>query len=190
MDEFGKFGIQAQDGSSKAPETEFYIATVAGIGSGGARLLFAGANSATEKYYPCLNSASLADGMRVAVMKQSGTYIILGGISGGTGSTEVITDLSQIATAKTGFVLTLGRYAQWGKLAMLYLQFKPTTPITTAQEFQVATMVEGKRPPFNAPANYWANNGGEITADGVVWAYGTATSTTSTYTIFSTYLLA
>lgn len=188
MDDFTL--VDAPQKLSKAPETEFYLATVAGVSSSGARLLFAGESNATSKYYKCLDSANVSTGDRVVVMKQSGTYIVLGGISGSSEETTVITSLAQIATAKSGFRLVRGKYAQWGKLAMLYLQFTPTTAITTAQEFAIATMVEGKRPALNAPVNYWTNNGGEITADGTVYAYGVCSNTSATYTVFSTYLLA
>lgn len=172
-------------------ETEFRLATVAEYSAtNGARLLFPGETEAQSKFYKCLDSAAaLSAGARVVAMKQSGTYIVLGTVSGDS-TTFSTSNLSEIATAASGFTLVAGRYAQAGKVAQLYLQFRPTTAITSAQEFQVATLIQGKRPPFNAAVNYWTNNGGEILSNGRVLVYGTCTNTSANYTLFSTYLLA
>lgn len=167
------------------PETEFYIAEVAAVNTTGCKILLPGETTAINKYYKTCQSVGVGD--RVVAMKQSGTYVILGVVGAGA---YVTSTLSRIATAASGFTLVDGKYAQSGNTAMLYLRFRPTTAITTTQEFKVATLVAGKRPPINAFVNYWANNGGEITPDGSVYAYGTATNTSNTYAVFSTYVLA
>lgn len=173
---------------SLAPETEFFIATVADYDSAnGCQIILPGEASATSKWYKTIYGGAEA-GARVVVMKQSGTYIVIGPLSGE--DTYCTTTLADIATAASGFTLLSGMYAQTGKTAMLLLKFRPTTAITTTQEFQIATLVAGKRPPFNAFANYWATNAGEILSGGGVYCYGTCTNTSGTYTLFSTYILA
>lgn len=68
---------------SLAPETEFYIATVTARSDDGYQIQFAGESAATSKYYKSAAGATTPAalvGSRVVVMKQSGTYVILGKI--------------------------------------------------------------------------------------------------------------
>lgn len=60
---------------------EIFLATVATVSSGGVTLLFDGQETAsTKKYKILLNGAPLEAGDRVAVVKYSGTYLVLGAI--------------------------------------------------------------------------------------------------------------
>lgn len=60
---------------------EIFLATVATVSSGGVTLLFDGQETAsTKKYKILLNGATLEAGDRVAVVKYSGTYLVLGAI--------------------------------------------------------------------------------------------------------------
>ena len=188
MDEFAL--TEAINEGNKAPETEFYIATVVAANSNGARLRFAGETGAGSKYYKKLSSANVSTGDSVVAMKQSGTYVVLGSIGGSGGSGTYITNnISEIATAASGITITEAWYAQSGNVATLYLVFKPTTAISS-QGFNVATMQSGKRPAVYAPAQFWSGKGAYINSSGVIFADGTATSTTTSYFILATYVVA
>ena len=74
---------------------------------------------------------------------------------GGTGDTgtSATTTASSVVTAGSGFTIDSASYAQWGKLAMVYIVFKKNaTAITQATNISLGTMVSGKRPKFRAPA--------------------------------------
>lgn len=61
-------------------DAEFYLATIGDTNSSGSTLIFDGTTTATTKRYKNLRTGrgSAWAGQRVVVMKQSGTYIILG----------------------------------------------------------------------------------------------------------------
>ena len=63
---------------------ELFLATVGSSTSSGVTLIFDGAAAATTKRFKCIGSRPSA-GDRVAVLKQSGTYIVLGTISAAGG---------------------------------------------------------------------------------------------------------
>ena len=83
MDEFDL--VTAPESMTEAPKTEFYIATVTEEDyQKGYKLQFAGETTASDKYYKYLYSPDSPPkmvGQRVVVMKQSGTYVIIGRIS-------------------------------------------------------------------------------------------------------------
>lgn len=58
---------------------ELFLATVDSSNSSGVTLVFDGATAATTKRFKCINSRPSASA-RVAVLKQAGTYIVLGTI--------------------------------------------------------------------------------------------------------------
>lgn len=65
-----------------AHNADFYLATISSVSASGARLLFDGSTEPTQKQYKCLGTpAALNIGDRVVVLKQSGTYVILGRIA-------------------------------------------------------------------------------------------------------------
>lgn len=75
----------------------FYIGTAADVSSSGVKILFDGQSEATEKRYKQINTgAALQAGDRIAVMKISGSYVVLGRISyensGGGGGTVTVDD--------------------------------------------------------------------------------------------------
>lgn len=188
MDEFNL--VDAPKELNKAPETEFYIATVSSVGSSGVKLLFAGESTAADKYYKCLGSANVSAGDRVVAMKQSGTYVVLG-VIGGSGSGMIYTDVvNQILVPASGFTVNFARYAQYGKVAMLWFRFYVSSPITTSTTFKVCDMVAGKRPfMFAAPVLYWSSSQGYLNPDGDLHVYGTASSTSNYYTVRAVYLV-
>ena len=60
-------------------KAEFFLATVSSVASDGVHFVLDGQTAATQKGYKRLQTGqSLAAGARVVVMKQSGTYIVLG----------------------------------------------------------------------------------------------------------------
>lgn len=60
--------------------TDLFLATVYSVSSSGISLTIDGETGHTTKLYKRLASASLSAGDRVLVVKQAGTYIILGKI--------------------------------------------------------------------------------------------------------------
>jgi len=97
LDEFIT-GAQPQAGA-QAPETEFYLATVYSWSNAeGVRFTLDGETQPTSKSYKMmLMCRPLSVGMRVVVMKQSGTYIVLGEINK-PNSWKKIDDLASGAT--------------------------------------------------------------------------------------------
>lgn len=74
-------GEEARAGA-KAPETEFYLATVTTWSTSGVQIQLDGADAPMTKRYKMLRvSRELPVGARVIVMKQSGTYIVLGEVN-------------------------------------------------------------------------------------------------------------
>ena len=62
-------------------DTSFFLATVSEVSSSGVRFVLDGQTAATQKSYKMLlTGRTLAAGARVIVMKQSGTYVVLGQI--------------------------------------------------------------------------------------------------------------
>lgn len=187
MDEFNL--VDAPKELNKAPETEFYIATVSSVSSSGVKLLFAGESTAANKYYKRLGSANVSQGQRVVVMKQSGTYVVLGNI-GGTGGSYITNNISDIATAASGITLKSGTYyAQSGNVASLCILFAPTSAFSNTIK-QIATLKSGKRPAIMSDAQFWSGNGAYIGSDGAVYVNGSATDTSGNYFLFSTYVIA
>ena len=92
--------ITEQDtAGGKAPETEFYLATVtAWSNATGVEIQLDGDSAPmTKRYKMMLMCRPLHSGARVVVMKQSGTYIVLGEISL-PNSQHKIADLASSAT--------------------------------------------------------------------------------------------
>lgn len=77
----------------ESPRSDFYLATVTEVSSSGVKFLLDGQTAALAKQYKQLNTGkTLAVDDRIVVMKQSGTYIVMGRISydnsGGGGGAE------------------------------------------------------------------------------------------------------
>ena len=188
MDDFSLVDVPKK--LSKAPDTEFYLATVAGVGASGVRLLFAGESSATSKYYKCLGSANVSTGDRVVVMKQSGTYIVLGTIGGsGSEAVEITTNASDIFSSITsGFSVLSPVFARCGKVAMLTALIKASSAGTTTDWKVWATLKSGKRPCMVTLAKCQATNFCEINTNGQI-QFSLKESANYNYRISAIYLL-
>lgn len=81
MDELNM--LLSESESSKNDEPKLLLATVTNLSSEGVLLRFDGADSASSKRYKCLNlgRGSPSSGMRVLVLKMSGTCVVLGSIT-------------------------------------------------------------------------------------------------------------
>lgn len=90
------------EGGENAPETSFYLATVgAWSNSDGVSIKIDGEDEfSTKRYKMMYMCRPLHNGARVVVMKQSGTYIVLGEI-GNPNSWKSIADLPSSATTAT-----------------------------------------------------------------------------------------
>lgn len=75
---------------------------------------------------------------------------------GGTGQTAVTgtTTVSQILTAASGVTIVGAKYAQWGKVASLWVDAKINTAITVGTGKTIATLVSGKRP-YHETGGVW-----------------------------------
>lgn len=109
---------------------------------------------------------------------------------GGTGqaATGATTTVSEIATAASGCEITTAQYAYWGKLAMVRLIVKKTAAVSSGTT-TLCTIVSGKRPKYNAPAQWGWNSGAIVTSAGNVQVNG-AISANASCTIMATYILA
>ena len=189
MDDFSLIDIPQK--LNKAPETDFYIATVAGVSSSGVRLLFAGESSATSKYYKCLDSANVSTGDRVVAMKQSGTYIVLGTIGrSGSDNVEITTNSSDIFSSITsGFTVLNPVFAKYGKVAMFTTLIKASSAGSTTDWKVWATLKSGKRPCMVTLAKCQATNFCEINTNGQI-QFSLKESANYNYRISATFLLA
>lgn len=189
MDEFI---LSAEGGAGTGDHSvEVFLATVGSSTSSGVTLIFDGASAATTKRFKCIGNRPAAND-RVAVLKQAGTYIVLGTISsGGSGSetTDVITTISDICTSSADFTVTEATYAQCGKVASFIIKGKWTRTTTTTGWITVCTMKSGKRPPLEAAARAWLNTNAYLYPNGNLYFYGTITQD-SAATFTATYLLA
>lgn len=188
-----EFILAAEPGAGTGDHSvELYLATVGASDSSGVTLIFDGASAATTKRFKCVGSRP-GVGDRVAVMKQSGTYIVLGAISaaggGGSEETEVITTISDICTSSSDFTVTEAKYAHCGKVASFIIKGTWTRTTSAAGWITVCTMKSGKRPPFEAAARAWLNTNAYLYPGGTLYFYGTITQD-SAATFTATYLLA
>ena len=177
-------GIIRDDERGKA---EFYLATVNNWypDTQEAKITLDGDDTNMTKRYKTACGAVPVNS-RVVAMKMSGTYVILGVIS----ETTYKRNVADIATAASGITLYSGGYvARWGKAAMLYLRFQVSETFSSTTKL-IATLNEGWRPAIPADAQYWAGAGGFIDTSGRVYVYGSASSTSSYYTVYATYILA
>ena len=111
--------------------------------------------------------------------------------NGGTGQTAVTstTTASDIATAGGNFSITSASYSYWGKLAMVEVNVKCTTAVTSAGGINAFTMKSGKRPVIACMG--WDSLGGRayLATNGQCLVYRTM-SVNATLSIRVTYLLA
>lgn len=86
---------------------EFFIATVGDLTSDGITLIFDGATEPTTKRFKSIANGrgSASAGQRVVVMKQSGTYIVLGALTKG----QLYTNVNKLASGAT-LATTISRF--------------------------------------------------------------------------------
>lgn len=181
----------------KRPETvakaDFVCATITEITTSGLRILVDGETEATSKVYKqLLTEHYLAVGDRVIAMLQNGTYVVLGtiGVQGQGDDEYYTTDVSEICVATSDFTISSAQYAQWGKMASLYVNGSFTkASSSTSDTTQAFTMVEGKRPRITSAARAWRNANAILYRTGIMEFYGLASSGTGA-TFLATYLLA
>lgn len=75
---------------------------------------------------------------------------------GGTGQTGTVTTstVSEILVPETGFACDWAYFSQFGKLVTISAILKAETAVTTNDWTTWATLVAGKRPPYNVAANF------------------------------------
>lgn len=184
------------------PSSELSLATVISSNStnGTAYIQFDGMTGSSGKAYKALSSAfPLEVGSRVVVMKQSGTYVVLGKISGasifpismgGSGQSQVDSTsvISDIATAGANITLSFAYYSQWGKIAMIEINATATANISSGSV--IFTLVSGKRPALESSAQVWLSTSltSVIRQNGEVLLGGNLSSGNAA-TILAVYLL-
>ena len=194
-----------QDGMTS--QNTFLLATVVSANSttGTVLLQFDGTAGSSGKAYKALSSAwPLAQNDRVVVMKQSGSYLVLGKIGGksvlpieqgGTGETGIArsTVIDNVLTAESGWNVTSVDYLRWGKLAMLNVWATTTAEISANTTSVVATLVSGKRPPASAPVQVWLSpsNRAVLQSDGTLSVRGSSAISSGTgFTFIAVYMRA
>lgn len=186
MDELGLIGEVEDQGA------ELTLAEVTGWSStAGYRLKFPGQTAGSQKYYKRLSpeAGSALVGKRVVVLKQSGSYVVLGALS--DEATYDTSTISQIATAGNGWTITAAHYAQFGKVAMVELHVATTNDVTITTSDPIATMVTGKRPVCHSSAQVWLSTTkvAVVDANGQVRMTAGTISSGSSYAILASYLL-
>lgn len=109
---------------------------------------------------------------------------------GGTGQTGayLTQEVSEICTTNSDYTISSASYAQWGKLATLYVNGDFHKASTSTSDVTTAfTMVEGKRPIMTTLARAWRNANAILFYNGNMVYYGAATGNV---TFLATYLLA
>lgn len=110
---------------------------------------------------------------------------------GGSGNTETYytETVSNICTANsTEFSITSARYAQWGKIASIYVAGTGLKAHTN-ETVVMFTMASGKRPKIDSSARAWRNTSSLLHPDGTLDFNGTWAANNG-FTFISTYLLA
>lgn len=168
---------------------EFYLATVTEWNyQNGVRIKLDGQSAPMTKWYTVIQPNPLWNGCRVVVMKYSGSYIVLGQVGPPSDDRDFYTsNLSEIAVPSSDFTISSAYYAQWGKVACIYVYGSWNSAFTATYK-NAFTMVEGKRPRFNSMARAWRDYNAILYGTGVMEWWGTA-SAGSTATFISTYLV-
>lgn len=202
-------GGDGQDaGSGQLERTDLMLATVAAVYADGLTLIFDGETTASQKHYKKLSTYfGPTAGDRVAVMKMSGTYVVMGAIGGsatvpvnalpivpitkgGTGQNglTVITDPTEVFTMAPGFECSWVYYAEWGKIAMVSASFKVIDAVTTTDWTTWATLTAGKRPPSRVVASFTRTSYCTVERNGEIQVSSTVNANT-TYSFSAVYLL-
>lgn len=183
--------LQENPAGSGEHGAEFYLATVVTNNSGKVKIKLDGQDAAMTKYFNSMCGPIAAD-TRVVVMKQSGTYVVLGPVSNADMSSFAISKASNIITLESGFTAASCWYVQYGKIAMLFMNINVSTAITGTGSHKLGNMVAGKRPRVGTfLLSYSHSYPGYINPgpNGDVWFTGSM-AVGSNYYMYATYILA
>lgn len=106
------------------------------------------------------------------------------------GKTITTTAVASIAAAADSITINDSQFAQYGKVATFRIKF--TTSTARSGNWNVATLVSGKRPAITSPGTVWAYNGNitvNISANGVIQVNGTVAANTQ-LVLMATFVLA
>ena len=153
--------------------------TVSGVSGGTAQVVLDGDASAT----PCKAECACTAGDRVTVIRRGVSCVAVSKAGGDApaGITEE-TGISGIITAGTYITVSGAKYATWGKVAMLTVEFSRSAAISDGQNFPVGTVASGKRPNAAAGGSSgyftgWLTDSGTLTVRNVTGAQIAANST-------------
>lgn len=183
--------LQENPAGSGEHGAEFYLATVVTNSGGKVKIKLDGQDTAMTKYFNSMCGPLVAD-TRVVVMKQSGTYVILGPVSNADMSSFAISNASDIITLESGFTAASCWFIQYGKIAMLFMNINVSTAITGTGSHKLGNMVAGKRPRVGTfLLSYSHSYPGYINPgpNGDVWFTGSM-AVGSNYYMYATYILA
>lgn len=176
------------DQTQEPDSAELLLATVTSSDSSGVKLVFDGQTSASQKKYRVLQTgAAIYAGDRVVVMKQSGTYVVLGAVKTGRGLWAA-GNITDVLTESSLFTVTGGSFAMCGNLACLYVNGKWKEAKSTSAEYMAFTMKPGYRPYITCAARSWRNSNAILYYTGEMRYYGTFAANDG-FTFLCTYLL-
>lgn len=142
-------------------QAEFYLGTVvAWSNSTGVQIRLDGQDSAMTKRYKMLMMSQPPPkvGARVVVMKQSGTYIVMGEIGNPNADVFYSSTLSTFLTASEAFNATGGSIVVSGRVAEIYVNGIWTRTVSsTSAETTAFTLKSGYRPRITTAARAWRN---------------------------------
>lgn len=177
-----------QEEKAEESGTEFFLATVANKNSEGVTLIFDGQEDATQKRYKML--ASLMPplvGDRVVVMKQSGTYIVLGRIINNVYEYTYWTTASSVITASSGFTINEAAYYKTGRVGMLYVKATASSGSSSASWKTVGTVKTAMLPLHRILMTELSGQMTCLYTDGTLKIYGSYSANT-TFEFTATYL--
>lgn len=181
---------QKEDAGGQA---EFYLGTVvAWSNSTGVQIRLDGQDSAMTKRYKMLLMSQPPPkvGARVVVMKQAGTYIVLGEIGKPNADEFYSTTLSDFLTASEAFNTTGGSIVISGRVATIYVNGKWTrSESSTSAETTVFTLKSGYRPRITTAARAWRNANAILYYSGEMKFTGAFTENAGA-TFMATYIIA
>ena len=131
-----------------------------------------------------------AAGAQGKYLRGNGAWATPAVSEGGTGmtGTGTVTSISSIAESAADCKISTAQYAYWGKVAMVRIVVTKGSAVSSGTT-TVCTMVSGKRPRYNADAQWMWGSGARITTDGDVQVNGKITAN-ETITVMATYILA
>lgn len=152
-------------------KAEFYLATVTDWypSTREAQIILDGDDSKMTKRYKTACGAVTVNS-RVVVMKQSGTYVILGMLDAeSSNAVEITTNSSDIfSSIASGFTVSNPMFAKYGKVAMFTTIIRASAAGDTTGWKTWATLKSGKRPCVTVLGNCQSTNFCEFGTDGTI----------------------